>query len=338
MQNFCRSLRGVVFGRLLLWTESSSLGVSERLLPSGAERLAIGDRSACLGEKGLETDPVDDAILLPLGHEYHCGIVRLFLTSLHHNHDALQTDHVLHSGRETYPSVPNRRKAKRINLPQILAAILDAYQDLARNLTPSFHTHARGWADRQLHLPLCRLRICHVVLGSHLCFLGLRKRYHSSIDSTGIVYISIIAGCLPGFLTIILCDILRHRPQVPKHPPHQVPPEWHLDPSLMESLGIPLGVSWFGWTARVDIHRASLAAAITPFAWGNARLFISTMQYLVDTYHGSTVAPASSVNSLARYGLAGAFPLFTIQMYESLGTGWASSLLGFIAVNLSPVP
>lgn len=43
-------------------------------------------------------------------------------------------------------------------------------------------------------------------------------------------------------------------------------------------------------------------------------------------------------DGLARYGLAGAFPLFTVQMCENLGIGWASSPLGFIALVLGPVP
>jgi hypothetical protein len=94
------------------------------------------------------------------------------------------------------------------------------------------------------------------------------------------------------------------------------------------------------------------------FAWGNLCVFVSTTQYIVDTYHGLTVASAMSANSLARYGLAAAFPLFTIQskysratsspselladlfmkVYTKLGIGWASSLLGFISVALLPVP
>jgi hypothetical protein len=49
------------------------------------------------------------------------------------------------------------------------------------------------------------------------------------------------------------------------------------------------------------------------FAWGNICVFVGTAQYIVDTYHGLTVASAMSANSLARYGLAAAFPLFTVQ-------------------------
>lgn len=162
--------------------------------------------------------------------------------------------------------------------------------------------------------------------------------YGFSIEQTGLVYISIVVGCLLGFATIVLCDVLFYRPQIPKHPPHQVPPEWRLAPAMAGSFLIPLGVLWFGWTAEAEAHWASPAVAIMPFAWGNLCLFVSTMQYTVDAYHGTTVASAASANSLARYGLAGAFPLFTIQMYERLGIGWASSLLGLVAVALLPVP
>ncbi|KAK6198264.1 hypothetical protein LQW54_010478 [Pestalotiopsis sp. IQ-011] len=57
-----------------------------------------------------------------------------------------------------------------------------------------------------------------------------------------------------------------------------------------------------------------------------------------DAYHSSNVASASSANSLARYTFAAAFPFFSIQMYTALGTGWASSVLGFLSVALLPVP
>jgi hypothetical protein len=42
------------------------------------------------------------------------------------------------------------------------------------------------------------------------------------------------------------------------------------------------------------------------------------MQYITDTYHGNVVASAAGANSLARYGFAGVFPLFTIQSMSIL--------------------
>ena len=62
------------------------------------------------------------------------------------------------------------------------------------------------------------------------------------------------------------------------------------------------------------------------------------MQFGTDSYAGATTASVASANSFARYGLAGAFPLFTLPMYRTMGTGWATSLFGFVAIPLMLVP
>ncbi|TFB01596.1 Polyamine transporter 4 [Trichoderma ghanense] len=162
--------------------------------------------------------------------------------------------------------------------------------------------------------------------------------YHFTTEQSGLVFISIVIGCVVGLATIMACEILLYRKQIPKYPPHRVPPEHRLYPAMFGSFGLPLGLFWFAWTAREDVSWASPAAAIIPFAWGNLCVFVSTMQYTTDTFTGNVVASASSANSLARYGFAGVFPLFTIQMYTTLGIHWASSLLGFIALALIPIP
>jgi hypothetical protein len=117
--------------------------------------------------------------------------------------------------------------------------------------------------------------------------------------------------------------VLLYRKQASKYPPHQIPPEHRLYPSLIGSIGLPIGLFWFGWTARPGVSWASPAAAMIIFAWGNLCVFVSTMQYITDTYHGNVVASAASANSLARYGFAGVFPLFTIQskFFRSFCTG-----------------
>lgn len=187
-----------------------------------------------------------------------------------------------------------------------------------------------------------------------LIFQGI---YHFNIEASGLVFLTIVVGCLLGTVTVILCNVFLYLPKVPKHPDGQVPPEYRLYPALIGSVGLPIGLFWFAWTARADISWASPVVAIVVFAWGNLCVFVSTTQYLVDTYHGLTVASAMSANGLARYGLGAVFPLFTVQseylpfmmtlkiyiltyliVYTRLGTEWASSLLGFIAVALLPVP
>ncbi|KAH6874738.1 major facilitator superfamily domain-containing protein [Thelonectria olida] len=162
--------------------------------------------------------------------------------------------------------------------------------------------------------------------------------YRFPIEHSGLVFLSIVIGCLLGLVTIILCDVLLYRKQVSKYPQYRIPPEHRLYPAMIGSIGPPIGLFWFGWTARESISWASPAAAIIVFAWGNLCIFVSAIQYTGDTYHGSLVASAASANGLVRYGFAGVFPLFTLQMYKKLGIDWASSLLGFIALALLPVP
>ncbi|KAH7011363.1 major facilitator superfamily domain-containing protein [Ilyonectria destructans] len=162
--------------------------------------------------------------------------------------------------------------------------------------------------------------------------------YHFRIEKSGLVFLSIVIGCLLGLVTVVLCDVLLYRKQAATYGLNKIPPEHRLYPAMIGSIGPPIALFWFGWTARSEISWASPAAAIIVFAWGNLCIFVGAIQYTTDTYHGSVVASASSANGLARYGFAGVFPLFTLQMYEKLGIDWASSLLGFIALALLPVP
>lgn len=270
-------------------------------------------------------------------------------------------------GRETYAPVLKRRKAKKLGLPvePSLSPVEAAKKFLSIALFRPVHmlftepigklivylrcflVYLSSLIQRKLLTSITPVSfICLYVaceFATLFCFFAsvpfvFEGVYHFSIEDTGLVYISILVGCLLGFATIVLCDVFFYRKQIPKYPPHQIPPEWRLVPAMIGSLGIPVGIFWFAWTARPDISWASPAVAIMPFSWGNICLFISTMQYMTDAYHGTIVASGAAANSLARYLLAGAFPLFTIQMYQRLGIGWASSLLGFIAVALLPVP
>lgn len=133
------------------------------------------------------------------------------------------------------------------------------------------------------------------------------------MDESGLVFLAIVVGCLLGAFTVLLCDILLYRRRNPKHPGQKVPPENRLYPALIGSVGIPIGLFWFAWSARPDISWASPTIAIMLFAWGNLSVYVGTTQYVIDNYHDLTVVSAMSAISLARYILAAAFPLFIIQ-------------------------
>ena len=107
---------------------------------------------------------------------------------------------------------------------------------------------------------------------------------------------------------------------------------------MLGSLGIPIGLFWFAWTAKPSIHWISPTLAGIPFGMGNLSLFITAALYMVDCYGPLYGASAMASNGLARYTYAAAFPLFSIQMFDGLGTSWAASLLGFFSLLLLPIP
>lgn len=137
--------------------------------------------------------------------------------------------------------------------------------------------------------------------------------YQFSQEQSGLVFLAIVIGCVLGLITIMFCDIFLYKTRARRYPMNMIPPEYRLFPAMLGSIGLPVSLFWFGWTAREEVSWASPAASMILFAWGNICVFVSVIQFISDTYHGNVVASALSANSLARYGFAAAFPLFTIQ-------------------------
>lgn len=115
------------------------------------------------------------------------------------------------------------------------------------------------------------------------------------------------------------------------------PPEARLPPSLIGSIALPIGLFWFAWTNSPSVHWMASVAAGVPFGFGMVLVFLSIMNYLIDSY---TIFAASvlAANSVLRSLFGAAFPLFTTQMYDALGIHWASSVPAFLALACVPFP
>ncbi|KAI1411114.1 MFS general substrate transporter [Hypoxylon sp. FL1857] len=115
------------------------------------------------------------------------------------------------------------------------------------------------------------------------------------------------------------------------------PPEARLTPTLVGSVFLPIGLFWFAWTNYPSIHWIASIAAGVPFGFGMVLVFLSIMNYLIDSY---TIFAASvlAANSVLRSLFGAAFPLFTTYMYRDLGIHWASSIPAFLALACVPFP
>ena len=101
---------------------------------------------------------------------------------------------------------------------------------------------------------------------------------------------------------------------------------------------LPIALFWQAWTAKNSVHWMAPIAAGAPFGMSLMLIFYSVLLYFTYSYPPIILASALAANNLARYVLASVFPLFTVQMYQNLGVDWASSLFGFIAIAMMPIP
>lgn len=114
-------------------------------------------------------------------------------------------------------------------------------------------------------------------------------------------------------------------------------PETHLSPTCIGGVLAPIGLLAFAWTIYPSVHWTAPMAAGAVFGLGYYTTFNAILAYIVAAYP-RTPASAVAVNVFVRGVLCGAFPLFGKQLFESsLGFHWATSLIGFIALLLSPV-
>lgn len=98
------------------------------------------------------------------------------------------------------------------------------------------------------------------------------------------------------------------------------------------------GLFWFGWTGytgRILWVAPVLSGIFTGF--GIWTIFLALLNYIIDAYL-MFAASAVAGNTFMRSLFAGAFPLFSTYMFNGMGTQWASTLLGCVAVVMVPMP
>ena len=185
--------------------------------------------------------------------------------------------------------------------------------------------------------------------------------YHFNTGLTGLTFLGIGLGCVLGALTTLIVNKRWYNPLYVKSLSEGktgfVTPEHRLYSAMMGSFGIPVGLFWFAWTARADVHWISPVLATIPFAWGNLSVFTAAAMYLSDVYGPLNGASALAANGIMRYLSGAAFPLFTVQskyapkrvwskltlteiltVYHTLTVAWATSLLGFLSILMLPIP
>ncbi|OAA55578.1 fluconazole resistance protein 1 [Niveomyces insectorum RCEF 264] len=152
----------------------------------------------------------------------------------------------------------------------------------------------------------------------------------------GLAFLGIAVGMTVSVVGAML-DNTRYINVAKSYPGGAAPPEARLPSAALGSVLLPIGLFWFAWTNEEPVHWIVPIIASGFFAAGIVLLFLSLMNYLIDSYvvFAASVLAASTV---LRSLFGAAFPLFTTYMYNNLGFHWASSVPAFLALACVPCP
>ena len=114
-------------------------------------------------------------------------------------------------------------------------------------------------------------------------------------------------------------------------------PEARLPPQMIGSVSFAAGCFIFAWTSPKEFHWIGPVIGTVLIGLGFFTIFQSCLNYLIDTFQRYS-ASAVAANTFLRSVFALAFPLFIPAMYGRIGISWGTSVFGFFAVALIPIP
>ena len=134
----------------------------------------------------------------------------------------------------------------------------------------------------------------------------------------------------------------------------EMKPEYRLLPMIYGGFFVPVGLFWYGWSAKAHAYYIVPIIGTSFIGIGLIGTIVSRSEhpgqhstnislwqmpantYIVDAFE-KYAASGLAANSVLRSVFAAVIPLFGRKLYEALGLGWGNSLLGFIALALCPI-
>ncbi len=264
--------------------------------------------------------------------EYTTGILMLFMLTL----DLILLD-------ESYPPVLLVRKARKLRHETGNWALHAHHEEWVVGI--SIKDMAHKFLVRPIQVLFTPIGFCVALYASFV--YGIVYMLLGAIpiifqEGRGWNY---VVGSLP-FLAVLVgiffgagINILNQRYYISRYHAagdHAVP-EARLPPMMIGSVFFAVGIFIVGWTGDQNFPWIAPCIGLTCMGLGFFVIFQAALNYLIDTF-SVYAASAVAANTFLRSCFASAFPLVVAPMYHNLGIAWASSLWGFIAVALIPIP
>ncbi|KAJ7786188.1 major facilitator superfamily domain-containing protein [Mycena metata] len=161
--------------------------------------------------------------------------------------------------------------------------------------------------------------------------------HHLNAGTSGLMFLPIMVGATTAVTLAVLVFNPRYEREVARLAPDAVPPEFRLEMALFGAPVYAVAFFWFGWTSYPSITLWAPLMSGFFSGFGISWIFLPLFNYIIDTYL-FVAASALAATTVVRSIFGAVFPLFATQMYTALGPRWASSLLGFVALVMIPIP
>jgi hypothetical protein len=163
-----------------------------------------------------------------------------------------------------------------------------------------------------------------------------KRRYHLTSLQEGACFASIALGATAFSLTAPALYGWTRR-YVGANDGAAVDPEFRLWPAMLTSPLLPISLFWLGWTDYSWISIYSGLGACFCFGIVLNAMYVSSYEYILDSY-GEKASIALASVTMMRYLIAGGMVMAARPMYENIGVHWTMTLLGCVAVLLTPAP
>ncbi|XMA18391.1 hypothetical protein WAI453_011182 [Rhynchosporium graminicola] len=158
---------------------------------------------------------------------------------------------------------------------------------------------------------------------------------------TGLAFLGIAIGLCFASLLVPLIHKWAKRDlaaiQETHGPEARLPPEKRLWFAMFGAPAVPISLLWMGWTNYPSISYWSGLVSSVLFGYGILCIFMSSYQYIIDTYEIYAASALASL-TLIRYIAAGGMTVVGIPFYQNVGVHWRLTILACISALMVPVP
>ncbi|RPD64093.1 MFS general substrate transporter [Lentinus tigrinus ALCF2SS1-7] len=154
---------------------------------------------------------------------------------------------------------------------------------------------------------------------------------------SGLMFLPIFIGGAIGVGIYLTVFNPAYDRAIQHYAPAPVPPEFRLGPCLWAAPIYTISFFWFGWTSYPTVSYWAPLTSGVPMGLAIVFLFNGLFNYTIDAYLFVAASALSSM-TVVRSVFGASFPLFATQMYDTLNPRWASTLLGLLALVMTPIP